>query len=109
MKVWLKGGLIGAIFYIVFELIRIIPIVAQNTKFIANIIYLELYQHLFSICFYLNKCSSETAECIVNSTSCFIILIPLFGLIIYFIIGALIGFLISKLKSKNKKETIIKK
>lgn len=98
MKNWLKSGLIGVIFYIVFELISIIPLMAQKTKFIMNIIYLGLYQYLFSICFYLNKCSGKTTECIVNSTSCFIVLIPLFGIIVWFIIGVLISCIIKRLK-----------
>ncbi|MBR9705716.1 hypothetical protein GOV14_01650 [Candidatus Pacearchaeota archaeon] len=88
MKAWLKGGLIAAILDIV---LVILAIVSSNPKE-AQMLALGITQFPFTGLIFLLGSSIE-----INS----MITVIIGGLVTYFIIGALIGLLIHKIRSKK--------
>ena len=88
MKTWLKGGLIGAGLDLIILLIAIITSSPTETKFLA-VGFVQLpFSYILSVfgSSYLNYNFST---------------LILGGLVIYFIIGTIIGWIIHKIKSIN--------
>ena len=92
MKTWLKGGLIGAIIAIILLSLAIfIP-----SLWILSILVLFLSRFVIMFpCALLIKIFGENFILI-----CAFYLNPIFGVILYFIIGAIIGLIIQKVKKK---------
>lgn len=90
MKAWLKGGLYGSIILflgIIIESILGIIYLGKNPPISISIFYFldGFFADLFNFPYGLNSG-----------------LIPIMSIIIFFIIGALIGFIVGKIKSTKK-------
>jgi hypothetical protein len=101
MSAWLKGGVIGALF----GLIAGLPVILLTLKInvyqwilvIANYIYLPVLWSFIKLIFVpLSK-----AGIILSNMIAFTALI-IFGIIFYFVFGALIGWLVKKIIEKRK-------
>jgi len=101
MKAWLKGGIIGGIIGIILASFVFLLKIGSSSLLEWIIIPIAISFLFFPNC--APKCSSGVCP---NPDYCNIIepiSIIILSLIFYFIIGALIGWIIGKLKSKKKK------
>jgi len=97
MKTWLKYGLIGAGISLVFILLNIIipDKVIDSSAFIENLIFFpQIVGFLFASVFNLIN-FAENAEFPY-------LFIGIVNFIFYFLIGALIGLIVGKIKSKKE-------
>ena len=86
MKAWLKGGLIGMLVYFI---LIFVPINFAGWDWPTSLKYLSLYLGIPWI--FINPPSTYTMWVIISV------------LINFFIIGAIIGFIINKIRRKKKR------
>lgn len=100
---WVKGGIIVTFLWIIAFLIINIGIKAFGAVLIiwgAGAIILQIFDKNCSL---LAGFGGETSKCLLGQTGgiSYTIFLILSNLIIYFIIGAIIGWIIGKIKSKK--------
>jgi len=111
LSYWLKGGIIGIL--VVISLCLIGLLLGSNDLGFLSLAFIPLYPAYYLIILFfkisgttfITTNTGTTYPDIPNADLIYFLWTPLLGLIIYFIIGALIGLIYSKLKSKkeNKK------
>ena len=109
MKTWLKGGLIGGILFLVwyFLIIRLLSFMG-NWIAIFSPFSSILGIILFTTAFFGTKETGLFGELLIKNPYWFYLGVFL-DFLLWFGIGALIGLIVGKIKSKNKiKETKVK-
>jgi len=105
MKTWLKGGLIGGSLVAFLSLLMVLAELFQNSSGLNNFFgYLGLIAiriWLILIFPFAWKVCSSFGSASIFKTCNVGILEYLIGIISYFIIGAIIGLIVSKVKSKK--------
>lgn len=89
MKAWLKGGLIGILIWAVLFVVALFvnPYTNYKVNFAGTIIFIN-------ICPMITRCAYE------GCLGC-LLLGPLISLIFLFLIGAIIGWIVRKIKEKR--------
>ena len=94
MKAWLKGGLIGAVAHLVYFLISLPWILTGGETLIA---WIFIFTELLPVELIFRSIDLFNDNNLISS----FFLVGLIVTIYWFIIGALIGWIVGKIKSRN--------
>ena len=98
MPYWLKGGLISDSIFIIFGIIGLLDGIYIKS-FLNLEVILSKVSSFFCIFYWLSGCVGE-------GCGNYLFICPIVDLIVLFMVGALIGFIISKFISSGKKKGI---